>query len=357
MASVQLPKTTEKGLNQGYYGCSSFGQKVSDMANWACKATKRENKYQGPQNGYAVAYSESECYSQIQHPIHGTKESQTAYAMAEFRDEYGRSYGSHKSQNGNAMSKTKVHGPGIGFGNHFSDGNQTSPGKGQNHGYGYGYGSAHGNQKNSGMGHGFSNHTSYEATEAYGYGSTHGNHKNSGKGHGFSNHANYETTEAYGYYDESNGYGNCANNGLAHSPAHHRGKHSGQRQEFIKAQAYGPSKNMDYGTTETETRHYAKTETHYANESHYYGGGRGFAAGNGSHCIGRAGCAPTCNGWECHAKPKNMGDHPVRGLLSKIKDGISGNRSDHGSGSGSGSDSDSDCDEYGKRKVWVSKAI
>ena len=293
MDSVQSYKITEKGLNQGYYGGSSSGQN----ANWGSKATKKENKYQGPPNGYAIAYSGSECYSQSHHPTHGMSKQQTAYGMAETWDEYGRSCGSQKSQNGNAMSKTQVpgRGNGTGFGKHSSNGisqiqahgssNHTSPGKRQGHGYGYG-GSAPRNQKTSG-----------------------------GMGLGFNNHTNYEITEAYGY-DETNGCGTYPNNGMAHNQAHPRGKHSGQGNGFIKTQAYGPGKNTGYEIS--------KTETYYSNESHQYRGADGYRAGKG--------------------------DHSVKGLLRKIKDGISGNNRC------SDTESDSDNDDYGMRKVMIASS-
>ncbi|XWS61635.1 hypothetical protein CRYUN_Cryun07bG0143500 [Craigia yunnanensis] len=293
MDSMQCYKNTEKGLNQGYYGGSSSGQN----ANWGSKANKKENKYQGPPNGYVMAYSGSECYSQSHHPTHGMSKSQTTYGMAETWDEYGRSCGSQKFQNGNAMSKTQVHGRGNGFDKHSSNGisqiqahgssNHTSPGKRQGHGYDYG-GSAPRNQKSSG-----------------------------GMGHGFNNHTNYEITEAYGY-DEPNGSGTYTNNGMAHNQAHLRGKHSGQGNGFIKTQSYVPGKNMGYEIS--------KTETYYSNESHQYRGADGYRAGKG--------------------------DHSVKGLLRKIKDGISGNNRC----SDTESDSDNDND-YGMRKVWISKAI
>ncbi|XVF12997.1 hypothetical protein REPUB_Repub08aG0169000 [Reevesia pubescens] len=252
MASLQCHKNTEKGFNQGYYGGSSLGLN----ANWARKATKKENKYQGSQNGYAMAYSESECYSEIQYPAHGMSKPQTAYRMAETWDEYGQSYGSHKSQNGNATSKTQVHGHGNGFGGYSS------------------------NEIAQMQAYGSSNHTSPRTHEghSYGYkGPTPRNQKNSCRmDHGFSNHTNYETAEAYNY-GETNGFGKYKNNGMVQSQGHLRGKHSGQGNGFIKNQAYGPGKNMSY---ETETYEYSD----YSNESHYHGGarGRGYRAGNNS---------------------------------------------------------------------------
>ncbi|XVE58044.1 hypothetical protein DITRI_Ditri04bG0138400 [Diplodiscus trichospermus] len=242
MAAAKCYKNTEKGLNQGFY-CGSRD------ANWGYKASKEEDKYQGPHNGYAMAYSESECYSQIEYPSHGMSRTKTAYGTAETWDEYGRSYGSQKPQNENAMSKTHVHDRGNGFRNQANSGipqiqahgssHHTSPRKHQGNGYGYG-GSTPANQKNSGeMSHHFSNHTS----------------------HG---------------YDETSGCGKYKNNGMAHNQAHLRG-----------------------------------------------------------------------GGYEA-----DKGDHSVKGLLRKIKDGISGNnrRGDTGS----------DCtkdDDYEMRKVWISKAI
>ncbi|XVE89858.1 hypothetical protein DITRI_Ditri20bG0028300 [Diplodiscus trichospermus] len=286
MASVQCFKNTEKGLNQGYYG----GGSMSQNAEWGYKA----NKYQGPQNGYPMAYCETE--------------SQTAYGMAESWDEHGRSYGAQKFQNGNAMSKNQVHGRGNGFGNPSSNGvygssNHSNPGKHQGHGYGYG-GSCPRNQKNScGMGTGMG--------------------MGMGMGQGFNT---YEMThDGYGY-EESNGYGKYTNNNglMAHRQGHLGRKHSGHRKgpSFMRNQAYGgPGKNMGYEISETETCEY--NETYYSNESHYHGGGAGgYHAGKG-------------------------GD-----MMREMKRGISGNNSC----SDSENDSDDD-DDYGMRKVWISKAI
>ncbi|XP_022737225.1 uncharacterized protein LOC111290100 [Durio zibethinus] len=291
MASLQCHKTTEKGLNQGYYGGSSMGQN----ANWRCMVTKKENKYQGTQNGYPMAYSESERYGQIHYSTQGMDKSQAVYGMAKTWNENGQSYGSHKSQNGNAMSKTKVHCRENGFGGHSSNGiaqmqtygssNHTSPGYREGRGYGYG-GPTLRNQKNSG-----------------------------GIGHGFSNHTNYEITEAY-EYNETNSCGKYTNNGLAHSQADLRGKHSGHGNGFIKTQACSPGKNMSYEITETKTCEYS--EAHHSNESHYCGGAHGTRA--------------------------DKGNRSVKGLLRKIKDGISGNSSC------SDTESDDDDTDCGRRK-------
>ncbi|XP_039035582.1 uncharacterized protein LOC120172091 [Hibiscus syriacus] len=63
-------------------------------------------------------------------------------------------------------------------------------------------------------------------------------------------HGNYEITEAYGY-EETNGYGEYANNGVANgyreyanngmarSHPHLRGKHSGHGNGFVSTQSYG----------------------------------------------------------------------------------------------------------------------
>ncbi|XVF51341.1 hypothetical protein PTKIN_Ptkin04bG0177400 [Pterospermum kingtungense] len=286
MESMQCFKTNEKGLNQGCYGGNS-------NANWGWQATKKENKYQERQNGYAMAYSECESYSQARYPTHGMSKSQAAYGRAETWDEYGRSNGCQKPQNGNAMFKPQVHGHGNGYGNLSSNGVQQmqahGPGKHQGNGYGFG-GSAPRNQKiSSGMGHGFDDHTNHGPTEA-------------------------------------NGYGKYSNNGTVHGQAPFHGKHSGQGNGFIKNhQAYGPGKNMGYEITGTETCEYS--ETYYSNESQYSGGGGGHRGGKG--------------------------DHPVKGLLRKIKGSISGNKSC----SDTESDSDKEDCETKMQKVWISKAI
>ncbi|OMP02966.1 hypothetical protein COLO4_10674 [Corchorus olitorius] len=296
MAALQcFNNDTEKGLmSQGYGGKNG----------WACKPTK----YQGAPNGYTTAYSESESYSQVQYG-YGMNESQAAYGKVGCRDGYGQSYGGHKAQNGNALAS-------HGFGGHlvngmapiqgYGSGNHASPGKGQNHGNGYG--STHGNQMN---GYG-SNH----GNKMNGYGSTHGNHRNNGGiGHGgFGNHTNYETSESHYEYEEfethNSGY---TNNRMPQIHHGNRPGRPGQGTVMMKPQAYSPGgRNMNYEITET-------TESHYSEESYFYGG-----------------------------KPSKS--EAVRGLLRKIKDGISGNGS-------CSDDSDSEFDEYGRRRVWKGKGL
>ncbi|XVF51342.1 hypothetical protein PTKIN_Ptkin04bG0177500 [Pterospermum kingtungense] len=278
------------GLNEGYYGGNSNG-------NWGWQGTKKENKYQERQNGYAMAYSECESYGQGRYPTHGMSKPQTVYGRAETWDEYGRSNGYLKPQNGDAF-KPQVHGHGgSGYGNHSSHGIRQMK--------------AHGHGKHQGNGYGFdNNHSNYGPTEAYGFDN---------------NHSNYGPTEAYGY-EEANGYGKYSNNGMAHGQTPFHGKHSGQGNGFIKNhQAYGPGKNMGYEVSEAETCECS--ETYHSNESHYYGGGGGYQAGNG--------------------------DYPVKGLLRKIKGSISGTRSC----SDTESDSEVEDCETKMQKVWISKAI
>ncbi|XP_039022640.1 glycine-rich cell wall structural protein 1.8-like [Hibiscus syriacus] len=242
MASLQCHKTAEKGMGQGYYGGGS---------SWGSQS----NQYQ---NGYSMSYSEHERHAQIRCPTYGMSESHTAY-------EYGKSHGTHKHQNGNAMSKPQIHGHGNGYMNAPSQGHgynhQSGPGK--NHGPGYGYG--------------------------YGHNGTNGH-------------------------------------GMPHSPPHHGhgGKLSGHGNGYMKPQAYGHGGNMDYGMTETETREY-RSEVYYSNGSHCNSGGRGRLAEKGTQA--------------------------VKGLVGKIKNGLSGKIR--------GSDSESDSDDDGRRRrtVCVSKAL
>ncbi|KAB2017120.1 hypothetical protein ERO13_D08G131500v2 [Gossypium hirsutum] len=270
----------------GLTGDSSMGH----YADWG------SNKYKGSQNGYAVAYTESECYNQIRKPTHRMIKPQKAYGMAETWDEENaQSYATYKSQTGPPMFKTQVHGPSRnGFGSHSNTATAhmqsygfSSPGKREGRVYGYGGPTAAARHQKS----------------------------NGGMGHGFDNHGNYEKTEAYGY-EESNGYGEYAMNGMARTQPHIRGKHTGHGNGFVKNQAYGPTKNMGFGYTEAEYNSHSKEEQYQ-----YNGGTGGYHAGY---------------------------DHSAKGLI----------RNNSGDNSCSDSESDNDDDDYGfKKKVWVSRAI
>ncbi|XP_012439759.1 stress protein DDR48 [Gossypium raimondii] len=182
--------------------------------------------------------------------------------------------------------------------------------------YGQSHGTHNGNAMSKpqfhGHGNGYDSHMSNGMAHTQAYGSNH--HNSPGKHHG------------PGYGSGFGGYP-PKNHGMPHSPPHHGGKLSGQGNGFLKPQAYGPGRNMAYGMAETESCEY-RSEVYYSNESHYNDGGRGH------HHAGK-------------------GNHPVKGLLRKIKGGISRNKSCSDSDSGS----DSDDDGYGKKTVFVSKAI
>ncbi|KAK5812172.1 hypothetical protein F383_33789 [Gossypium arboreum] len=270
----------------GLTGDSSMGH----YADWG------SNKYKGSQNGYAVAYTESECYNQIHKPTHGMIKPQKAYGMAETWDEeHAQSYATYKSQTGPPMFKTQVHGPswnGFGFHSNTATAHMQS----------YGFSSP---GRNEGRVYGYEGPTPAARHRK----------SNGGMGHGFDNHGNYEKTKAYGY-EESNGYGEYTMNGMARTQPHLRGKHTGHGNGFVKNQAYGPTKNMGFGYTEAEYNSHSKEEQYQ-----YYGGTGGYHAGN---------------------------DHSAKGLI----------RNNSGDNSCSDSESDNDDDDYGfKKKVWVSRAI
>ncbi|GMI95546.1 hypothetical protein HRI_003223900 [Hibiscus trionum] len=209
-----------------------MGLNGGGSSNWG---SRKEQKYQsqGTQNGYAMAYGGTECYT------HGMSKPQNAYGMAETWDEYGQSYGNYNSQNGPAMSKTQLH----------------APGKREGRVYGYGgpIPAARFQRNGTGMGHGFGNHGNYEITEAHGY----------------------EETNGYAEYDNhgmGNGYREYGNNGMGRSQPQLRGKHSGHGNGFVNTQSYGPAKTMGFEYTEAE---------YFSNQSQYYGGGgRRHHAGN-----------------------------------------------------------------------------
>ncbi|XP_038993455.1 uncharacterized protein LOC120117238 [Hibiscus syriacus] len=69
-------------------------------------------------------------------------------------------------------------------------------------------------------------------------------------------------------------------NEMVRSQPHRRGNHSGHGNGFITTQSYGPCKTMGLEYTEAEY-----SETHFSNDSHYYGGGRGYR-GNGHSAKG-----------------------------------------------------------------------
>lgn len=310
---MKLCNTTEKGLNQGYYGVNSTSQNAN--RGWQ----KKENRYQ---EHYAMTYSESELLSQAPYP-NGMSKHQAAYGKADIWDDRGRSNSHQKLQNGNAVFKPQVHGHGNDYVNHSGNGmphmqasgtgkyqgsshssngmpHMQTPGTGKYQGSSHGDG--YGNHSGNGMPHMLAQGTGKYQGSGYGYwGSDTRNHKMSGgMGHGFNNHTDYEPTEPYGC-EETNGNGKHTNNGMmAHGQAPLRGKHTGQGDRFIKNHQanYGPGRNMGYGIPET----CEYSETYYSNESHYYGGpGGGYRAGKS--------------------------DHPVKGLLRKIKGSISGNKS------------------------------
>ncbi|XP_039055972.1 uncharacterized protein LOC120198762 [Hibiscus syriacus] len=216
------------GLNGGG---NSMGQ--GHYPNWGCK---KESKYKGVKNGYAMGYSGSEC-SQIHNPTtYGMSKPQNVYGMAETWDEFGQSYGNYKSQNGPSMSKTQLdHVPGNGYGKMQS--------------YGYGNNNSHGKHEG----------------RVYGY----------GMGHGFANHGHYES------YEETDGYEEYAMNGIVRSQPHRLGNHSGHGNGFMTPQSYGPAKIMGFECTEPEY-----SETRFSNDSQYYGGGRVYHGGNGHSAKG-----------------------------------------------------------------------
>ncbi|GMJ00283.1 hypothetical protein HRI_003697500 [Hibiscus trionum] len=172
-----------------------------------------------------------------------------------------------------------------------------------------------------------------ESHTVYEYGKSHGTHGNAmskpqfhAHGNGYMNAqaqpygSNHQTSPGYGY-----GHGNYGTNGhgkFTNHGTHHGGKLSGHGNGFMKPQTYGGHGGNMAGT---ETCEYS--EVYYSNESHYNSGGRGHRAGKGRN--------------------------PVKGLLGKIKGGLSGNNSC----SDSESESDSDDDGHGRRKVCVSKAL
>ncbi|KAK8537934.1 hypothetical protein V6N12_044075 [Hibiscus sabdariffa] len=177
-----------------------------------------------------------------------------------------------------------------------------------------------------------------ESHTAHGYGKSHGTHGNAmskpqfhahgnGNGNGYMNAqaqaygSKHQTSSGYGY-GHGHGHGNHGTNGHGKFTNHgtpHGGKLTGHGNGFMKPQTYGGhGGNMTYGMTETETCEYS-SEVYYSNESHYNSGGRGHRAGKGRN--------------------------PVKGLLGKIKGGLSGNDSS------SDSESDSDDDGHGKRTV------
>ncbi|XP_039046585.1 hornerin-like [Hibiscus syriacus] len=209
--------------------------------------------------------------------------------------------------------------------------------KGLGQGY-YGGGSGWGSQSNqcqNGYSMSYSEHERHaqircptygmsESHTAYGYGKSHGTHGNAMSKPQIHGH-HHQTKPGYGYgHDGTNGHGKFNNHGMQHSPPQHGGKLSGHGNGYRKPQTYGHGGNMTYRMTENETCEY-RSEVYYSKQSHYNSGGRGRLVGKGTQA--------------------------VKGLIGKIKNGLSGNNSS------SDSESDSDDEGHRKRTVCVSKVL
>ncbi|GLT78113.1 hypothetical protein SLA2020_496590 [Shorea laevis] len=174
-------------------------------------------------------------------------------------------------------------------------------------------------------------------TSGYGSGLTHGSHMSNGMGGlqhcGGGKLTVHGTSQAHDFgHGPTHRFGNEMGQVQVYGPGRIQGNHFNNGVGPI--QGYGQGKPTGYKVTETKTHEFTKIETHSSNSNagHCYGGTHG-------------------SGFGRHGPRHNKGDHPRRGILRRIKDGISGHNSC------SDSDSDSECEMYEKKKVWVNKGL